>query len=308
MTADGRATPLAARSIERFFDGSTAGIQPASAPRSLGGKARGLRHGRAGILRGSAGRLARGRGASRPGRRSRRLAVVATEFFDAFLDGEPALRAGAWPRSRATTRSRRAFQRAEPSRASWWATSSALISNVHAPLAVPLLEPARGRPGSPLRGRLRHQDDPQQPVRRRQPLPRARRRGQVRLRVHVLPRGARLHRAAVGRSAARREDGGDHPGGRGPAARRALLPGHLGRRALVQLLSRRATPSPERGCRRAWPSASARRSSTEGCAGPSPRAPAEGAPAVQLGCATCSSRRRRVLGGQHGAARRRTTR
>ena len=69
----------------------------------------------------------------------------------------------------------------------------ALAEEVQTPARRPLVEPARGRAGSALRRRLRHQDDPEQPARRGHALPAAGRGHQVRLRLDVLPRGPRLH-------------------------------------------------------------------------------------------------------------------
>ena len=59
---------------------------------------------------------------------------------------------------------------------------------------------------------------------------------------------ARAYQRAAGEPAGARADGRRRPGGRRRAPRRALLPGHLGRRALLQLLPRR--PRAARGGRR----------------------------------------------------------
>ena len=104
---------------------------------------------------------------------------------------------------------------------------------------LPLLERARGRARAAVRRRLRDQDDPGQPARRGGPLQEPDRRRQVRVRLDLLPRGAGLQ-ARRRRAARARDDGRRDPGGGRPPPRRALLPGRLRGRPLVELLPGRA--------------------------------------------------------------------
>ena len=136
-------------------------------------------------------------------------------------------------------------------------------------------------------------------------VPGAGRRDQVRLRDHVLRRGARL---PPGRRRAARagEDGGRRPGGRRPPPRRPLLSRPLRRRPLVQLLPRR-TGRARGGRRRPRASASARRSSTAASSGPS-RPPTRASGRRSAPRASGSRRRRRRCGPSTWARRPRTTR
>ena len=230
------------------------------------------------------------------------LCVLATSVFDAFLDRnglrdvlaeEPSDQAVAL-----------AFQRADLARGV--AGGSPLRRRRRSGAArLPLLERARRRARAAVRRRLRDQDDPRQPARRDRALQEPGRRRQVRVRLDLLPRGARLPARRRGAAASRRRwpsscrrssvastvsaSTPTSPGWRAPGTSTPWGPPSRARASSI---------SPSAWARRSWTAASAGRSPppTRSCRRPSDR------------CATSLDPRSRSSGPSTSARRRRTTR